>query len=177
MRSTRCHKPTWSSIPEWGVNRIGVHGCRIVPTGASRASAAGACRFLLFKCAELRRDRCERRDLRRGHRPVQRARAPTHGSPKEPKEATCREAYVLPEVRLHRRCAREGYPRRMVGVGRVARGRAEAPRRGRSPALACRYVPRRLRPASRLVPELASVGHGRVWPIALQERHVLRLHR
>ena len=55
------------------------------------------------------------------------------------------------------------------GVSHVRR--AEAPRRGRSPALACRHVPRRLRPASRLVPELASRwAWARYGAVALQER-------
>ena len=83
-------------IPEWGVNRIGAMVAdRLVHLAPAQLGRADSC----VQVRELRRDRCDRRDLRRGYRPVQhrRRRRMVH----EGAQGIPARGYVLPEVRLH----------------------------------------------------------------------------
>ena len=87
--------------PHW---RHGCRSSRLVHLAPAQLGRADSC----VQVRELRRDRCDRRDLRRGYRPVQhrRRRRMVH----EGAQGIPARGYVLPEVRLHRRCARERYP-------------------------------------------------------------------
>ena len=68
-------------------------------------------------------------------------------------------------VRRHRVRARGQHPRRVVRLGLEPRGGAAVPR---GSSLAGRHLPRRQRPASRLVPQLAARRHRHARPRAVQ---------
>ena len=103
--------------PAHAANRIGCHGRAASRLVHLAVSATGACLSPSYTCAELRRDRRERRDASTPSSSCSTRRAPTPGSPTLP-ESTCRDGMRLRQVRRHRPRAREGHPRRVVGFRR-----------------------------------------------------------
>ena len=110
--------------PAHAVKRIGSMVEATVRTGASRASATGACPSRRYTCAGLRRDGDERRHPGRRHRPVPREgrRRLVH---RRAVRATCRaRLHLSRSAAAHDLKAEQGHPGRLVGVRRLPHRRA-----------------------------------------------------
>ena len=127
-----------------GARRASTAWSKAARTGASRASAPGACRSRCSSTAKpASRIRASPTLMRAGGRPRRAATASMPGTRSIAAELLGAEAPQLRQGHRHPRC--------LVRFRRHPRMRARAAS-GRRPAQAGRPVPRRLRPASRLVP-------------------------
>ena len=125
---------------------------RTGPTGASRGSAPGACRFRRSTARRAARRSITPALVEQGRRRCSSSTAPTPGTSGRPR-SSCPTGLTCPTCGGTDVRARDEHPRRLVRLRFEPRGGAVGPARA---DVAGRHVPRRQRSASRLVPELAA---------------------